>query len=157
MIDVRVQGLGLIRRALYAMSSRKTKEKALNAIGAYLQAQAQARFETETGPDGRRWHALSRRTIQRGIRASDVGRDGRLNARGARRISMRKILTDTGRLKSSISYRLNGTSSVSVGSDLVYANIHQFGGSHIPARPFLGLAAGDEQHIRDLVISVMRF
>ena len=61
-----------------------------------------------------------------------------------------KILQDTGTLAMSIkpSYTAN---SVSVGSNVKYAAIHQFGGKagrahkvNIPARPFLPINARDE-------------
>lgn len=56
----------------------------------------------------------------------------------------KKILQDTGVLKESIMARNNGANKVSIGSNLSYAPIHQFGGkagkggkSIIPARPYL--------------------
>lgn len=56
----------------------------------------------------------------------------------------KKILQDTGVLKESIISRNNKVNKVSIGSNLSYAPIHQFGGkagkggkSIIPARPYL--------------------
>lgn len=56
----------------------------------------------------------------------------------------KKILQDTGVLKESVIVRNNGANKVSIGSNLSYAPIHQFGGkagkggkSIIPARPYL--------------------
>ena len=56
----------------------------------------------------------------------------------------KKILQDTGVLKESVIARNNGANKVSIGSNLRYAPIHQFGGkagkggkSIIPARPYL--------------------
>lgn len=56
----------------------------------------------------------------------------------------KKILQDTGVLKESIISRNDRVSKVSIGSNLSYAPIHQFGGkagkggkSIIPARPYL--------------------
>ena len=41
---------------------------------------------------------------------------------------------------------------VTVGSNMVYAAIHQFGGRGIPARPYLGLSEQNRREIEDLVI-----
>lgn len=56
----------------------------------------------------------------------------------------KKILQDTGVLKESIMARNNRVNKVSIGSNLSYAPIHQFGGkagrggkSIVPARPYL--------------------
>lgn len=56
----------------------------------------------------------------------------------------KKILQDSGVLKESITARNDGVNKVSIGSNLSYAPIHQFGGkagkggkSIIPARPYL--------------------
>lgn len=56
----------------------------------------------------------------------------------------KKILQDTGVLKESVIARNNGVNKVSIGSNLSYAPIHQFGGkagkggkSIIPARAYL--------------------
>lgn len=48
----------------------------------------------------------------------------------------KKILQDTGVLKESVIARNNGANKVSIGSNLSYAPIHQFGGL-FPARPYL--------------------
>ncbi|WP_305862496.1 phage virion morphogenesis protein [Helicobacter cholecystus] len=59
----------------------------------------------------------------------------------------KKILQDTGVLKESIVARNNGVNKVSIGSNLSYAPIHQFGGKAgrggkaiIPARPYLPIS-----------------
>lgn len=111
---------------------------ALNAIGGYLENITLERFETGTGPDGVPWRPSRRAQLEGG-----------------------KTLIDKGRLMDSIAYQVDGD-EVSVGSNLVYAAIHQLGGTiqaksagklmfgtaeggfamvdsvDIPARPFLG-------------------
>lgn len=91
-----------------------------------------------------------------------------------------KILQRTGQLAASIETRSDSTSAT-VGTNLVYAGIHQFGGktrahtitarkgkalafggifrrsvrhpgSHIPARPFLALDRSDERQIQESVL-----
>jgi phage virion morphogenesis protein len=69
----------------------------------------------------------------------------------------RKILIQSGRLRNSISARRDG-SKVAVGTNLVYAAIHQFGGLagrgrgvRIPARPYLGISKADEAEIERIL------
>lgn len=68
-----------------------------------------------------------------------------------------QILTRTGRLKSSINYHA-GKDHVVVGTNLIYAAIHQFGGkagrghrANIPARPFLVVQDEDLEEIREII------
>jgi phage virion morphogenesis protein len=118
-------------------------------IGASLVVSTQHRFETGTGPSGEAWKPS--------IRAE---RDGGLT------------LVNTRRLLQSITFSAD-EDSVEVGSNVLYSAIHQFGGTikaknggalhfHVagkkilvgavkmPARPFLGLSAADNQKILDL-------
>lgn len=114
----------------------------MRAIGEILVEQTDTAFETGTSPGGQRWSPSRRASATSG-----------------------QTLIDTGRLRNSITRRLT-PSSVEVGSNVVYAAIHQLGGrtgphvirprrkkalafggrvfrsvnhpgSNIPARPFL--------------------
>jgi phage virion morphogenesis protein len=65
----------------------------------------------------------------------------------------RKILIGSGRLKNSITYQVQGN-TVRIGSNLVYAAIHQMGGragrnraATIPARPYLVFRPEDPANI----------
>ena len=49
------------------------------------------------------------------------------------------LLIKSGKLRQSISFKLEGTDAVVVGSDAKYAPFHQFGTKHMPARPFFPL------------------
>ncbi len=118
-----------------------------DAIGAALVISTVDRFELETGPDGKKWPAS--------LRAKTTGG---------------KTLTDKGVLVGSITH--NATSEgVEVGTNQIYAAIHQLGGTikakngkylkfkggdggfamkasvTIPARPFLGIDDADEKEI----------
>ena len=128
------------RQELARLASRLTDlEPAMAAIGTALQALVQDRFDTGRGPGGVPWPE-SRRARATG---------------GA-------TLVDTGRLRRSIVARA-GRDSIEIGSDVIYAAIHQQGGTirprradrllfttfdgrtvaadrvDIPARPFLGM------------------
>jgi phage virion morphogenesis protein len=122
-----------------------------DAIGAALVVSTQRRFEDEAGPDGNPWPESLRKKLLGG-----------------------RTLTDTAALVSSITHEAT-TSSVAIGTNLIYAAIHQVGGTiraktekglrfrspgnggwvrksevEMPARPFLGLDEDDEAEIRAL-------
>lgn len=84
------------------------------AMAAYLLMSTQQRFEREAGPDGAAWKALAKRTTLRKVRG---GRRGSLN-----------ILRVSTRLYRSLVAASDGTSA-EVGTNLIYAGIHQFGGT----------------------------
>lgn len=103
---------------------------ALDEIGARLVASTLERFRSESAPDGTPWQQSLRALVQGG-----------------------QTLQDTGRLRDSIQHVVRGD-GVDIGSNLVYAAIHQFGGKApdrgpgqagkghavtLPARPYLGI------------------
>tara|TARA_R110000787_G_scaffold26344_32_gene73780 strand:+ start:2710 stop:3225 length:516 start_codon:yes stop_codon:yes gene_type:complete len=119
-------------------------------IAAALESSTLRRFEEERGPDGVGW--------QKSVRARNEGG---------------KTLTDQGHLADSINSSADRRRAV-VGTNLIYAGVHQDGAEiharaggrlvfaignqlifakkvTIPARPFLGVDAGDEQEIGDIV------
>ena len=137
----------------------------LAAIGNELVTSVSRRFETGTAPDGSRWPESLRARLTGG-----------------------QTLIRTGRLRDSIAEtgpQLTAR-SVEVGTNVVYAAIHQFGGiipphiirarraralsipgigfrravhhpgGTIPARPYLGLSDTDERVIQDLTEDWLR-
>lgn len=72
------------------------------------------RFENSKAPDGTPWKALQEREGQ--------------------------PLVDTGQLKGSITKQLLGSHAVVIGTDVAYAEYHQFGTRHIDPRPFIGVS-----------------
>lgn len=111
-------------------------EDIMDRIGRYLVASTHRRFERERAPDGTPW-LKSARAIAEGNRT----------------------LTDTGRLRGSIEYTLTDSGrGVEIGTNVVYAAIHQFGGragrerrAKIPARPYLGV----DEHDRDTILRIV--
>lgn len=116
-------------------------------IGVALVASTQKRFEDEAGPDGNPWPQSIRAMVSGG-----------------------RTLTHTARMVGSITHNPSDR-AVEVGTNAIQAAIHQFGGTirpvsagalrfqipgggfatvqevTMPARPFLGLDAGDEAEI----------
>lgn len=85
-----------------------------NAIGVKMSASTQERFDTETDPEGNPWPASLRALTEGG-----------------------KTLTDTAQLARSITHEADRT-GVDIGTNLIYAAIHQFGGT-IRAKTAKGL------------------
>ncbi|MBI1495399.1 phage virion morphogenesis protein [Halocynthiibacter styelae] len=123
------------------------KHELLDTVGRLAQLQTRRRIRDEkTAPDGTPWKA---------------------NYRGS------SLLHDQGNLHDSIDYRVSG-GDVEVGSSLVYAAIHHFGGVikpknakalaftaggenfvvqsvTMPARPYLGLSSDNRDEIESVV------
>ncbi len=95
-----------VRGALTRMERVAEDPRAVfDEIGAMLVATVARRFETGTGPDGKKWPPSKR-----------AGRDGG------------QTLVKSGRLGSSVTHRVDAT-GVDVGTNVIYAAIHQFGGT----------------------------
>lgn len=122
----------------------------LDEVGNMLANSTRHRFETGRGPGGEPW-TPSRRAREQGG----------------------QTLLDKGHLRDSITHEA-GASSVAIGSNLIYAGIHQLGGTitgkggkrlrfpvpggwatvasvTIPARPFLGVDDDDQAEIGAIV------
>ncbi len=83
------------------------------AFAGSMLTSTQRRFETETGPDGAKWKPLATRTTLKKIRSRQRG--------------TANILRVTTRLYSSLTTQSDDRSA-SVGTNIVYAAPHQFGG-----------------------------
>lgn len=132
-------------RALFDRLEAVDRTAVMTEIGEHLVSTTVARFRAQSGPDGTPW-------LPSGRALSDTGR---ARERGKRGRGM--TLIDQGHLRQSITYRASHD-DVEVGSNLVYAAIHQFGGDagrgqsvHLPARPFLGITGDDRAEIDDIV------
>lgn len=80
-------------------------EPAMSNIGRALKTATQLRFRSTTGPDGASWRPSFRARTEGG-----------------------QTLSLTRRLRNSITYQATAT-SVAVGTNVIYAAIHQFGGT----------------------------
>ena len=151
-ITVRTVGQDRLERELGGLARAfGDLEPLMDAIGLTLESNTLQRFDDEEAPDGSDWLPS--------LRAKETGG---------------KTLTDTARLKGSITYR-HSASDVEVGTNVKYAGVHQGGATIrpkgdgkltfripglgfrstsevvIPARPFLGISATDEVDVLDAV------
>lgn len=129
--------LGDVGRRLDRLASRVSNmTPVMDEIGSMLVTSTQDRFETGKGPDGDDW--------LRSIRVAEAQGNA-------------QTLVDSGRLRDSITHE-PGNDQVEIGSNVVYAAIHQFGGEAgrgkavtLPARPYLGLSAEDKSEIEAII------
>lgn len=129
-----------MREKLAALISKMQRPEGFyKNVGEHLLSSVKDNFETETAPDGTRWKTLSQTT--RDLRSKKYGN------------APTTILRASGDLMNSINMQASDT-DVRIGSSLIYAAIHQFGGDAgrgkkvtIPARPYLGLSAADEDEV----------
>ena len=137
-IDVNVDDRELRRVLRNLRLSVRDLTPVMREIGGMLVASTLDRFERGTAPDGSDWQKSARAEAEHG-----------------------QTLIDTGRLRDSITHRASND-AVEVGTNVIYAAIHQFGGRieakkknrkavTMPARPFLGLSHGDREAIVRLV------
>ncbi len=110
-------------------------------VGEHLVNSVQENFDAERAPDGSPWKTLSAVTVARREAMGHIGSP---------------MLRISGALAGSINY-LPSDQDVRVGSSLVYAAIHHFGGDSkgymkatIPARPYLGMKPEDEDAILEI-------
>jgi phage virion morphogenesis protein len=111
-------------------------------LGEHLLNVHRDRFSEQTAPDGEAWAPLSARYQRRKPRNPD------------------KILTLDGHLRGLLRYQVL-PDGLEIGTDRVYGAAHQFGipkgyvasmpNLEIPVRPFLGLGAGDERDVAEII------
>lgn len=119
---------------------------AMREIGEALVASTKRRFNIEMSPQDGRWARNSPVTI-------------------ASKGHAKPLKGKTGRLRESIQYHLQGSGkAISIGSDLPYAAMQQFGGARarfphlwgdIPSRPFIGLSQRDRERVNAIILQYL--
>jgi phage virion morphogenesis protein len=140
MVKVKVDDRELRRAISRIMERLSNPQRAFKAIGLIVRNSVLKNFEAQGRPQ--RWKELKESTIRK---------------KGSSR-----ILEDTGRLRNSITYRAH-RDMVEIGTNVVYAGIHQFGGragrghsAEIPSRPFLMLQEEDYNVIKTTMLDFLR-
>ncbi|MEW5763711.1 MAG: phage virion morphogenesis protein [Acidobacteriota bacterium] len=153
-VQIRIEGGDRLRARLERLLARAggpSQRDLLGRLGALVESQTRRRIQDGgPDPDGRPWEPLSP-----GYAAWKAGR------------SSGKILSLHGPLRDSLTHEVVSTEEARVGSGLVYAAIHQFGGlagrghvrsarsgaesggAWIPARAYLGVSANDLDDLQD--------
>lgn len=125
----------------------------LRSFGAYMEGSIQKNFDAEGRPV--KWAPIrfGTKVAWHTKRSSFWNKKGlKMSKKGRKAWGGRRVLTDSARLRRSIKSTIlaNG---IMLGTNLVYAAIHQFGGQagrgqkvYIPARPYLLFQDEDVQH-----------
>lgn len=132
-----------VQELLQAMLKRMgSLRPAMEAIGETLVSATHDRFEKTESPEGKKWKPVSPAYAEW---KEKIGKDP---------AHILRLKTASG-LLGSINYRATD-SKVTVGTNVVYAAIHQFGGptkrgATMPARPYLGVSDDDLREIREML------
>lgn len=171
-ISGQLSGLNEAQREITRIISKlQSAKKYFEQVGRYVQRQTiHERFDKEQTPSGEKWKPLSSLRVKQRLKRHKSGN--------------MKILQDTGELRRSIKYQADDT-SVTIGSKLNYAKLHQFGGTitskregtykhnysktkrkgekysyqrrvKVPARPYLGITQPEVGHIEALLIQYLK-
>ena len=146
----------LINELDFTIRQCKNISPILSEVSMQLENTTQESFEKETSPFGDKWTPLSKQTLK--------------HKKGS------KILTESSILQNSINSRAklqqtktSTQGSVSIGTNLEYAPLHQFGGKagrglkvNIPERPFLPVKDNEipndlKEDIKEAILSHFKF
>lgn len=162
MTDIRVQldGLTAVNQALRLLAKVGEDLTPLMRQAAAIMASAsEDAFQNEASPEGAKWAPLAPATVRKLVtRGRKV--KGQKRRKGGRRRGEHPILQVTGRLAASVTTEATATTAT-IGSNLVYAALQQFGqrGRHmrppIPARPYIGLGPAHLAQIEDAALALL--
>ena len=117
-----------LRRALQRAQRRcHNMTPAWAQVGEHMLVSVDDNFAAEGRPT--KWQVWSSATLESkmGGRGKTYTKKGALRVKANKRLNSDNILTDSGRLRNSITYRAD-SGGVQVGTNAKYAAIHQFGG-----------------------------
>lgn len=145
-------------RAALARWQVKLEPGLLAVAGQVMKSSIEQTFRDQGSPAGS-WPPLALRTLGGGIRSKAFAKALRQSLKGGG--AGRKILIQSGRLKNSITSHVEGNRLI-IGTNLVYARIHQMGGmagrgrkTRIPARPFLVFRPEDPERMQKAMDAAM--
>ena len=148
----------------------ETFTKLKRSLLAIMLRQKDKLFQASTDPDGKAWEPLHSLSASRKNKKSKKT-DAQIQElqKTNKNFAQHKILIDTGALKNSLtsavapySIRSTDNSDISLGTNLPYAKIQNFGGQlkrngsvvgNIVARPYIGFGFQDDQQITEKISS----
>lgn len=124
---------------LNALGHPRRRAEGLASIGGLIESQTRRRFDERRAPDGAAWPSWS-------------------PAYASTRRAGQTLLVASGAFRDSVAWTLSGD-ALTVGSNLVFAALHQEGGSDdmapgpaaVPARPWLGVSPDNIREIQDVI------
>lgn len=136
-INIQLDGLVARRGLQQTLSKLQNLRPAFASMGEYMMRRTDDNFRGEHDPDGAAWAPLSGAYLKR--------------KKGT------KILTESGRLRSSITYHASNK-EVILGTNVKYARSHFFGypKRNLPARPFLGASERDLDNLAEILMDYLK-
>lgn len=136
-VTTEMVGLDAVLDRLNALGQPRRIAEGLANIGGLIENQTKARFDERRAPEGEAWAPWS-------------------ETYAAGRHKKQSLLVASGAFRDSIAWDLTGD-ALRVGSNMVFAALHQFGGTDamapgpaaVPARPLLGLSRENIDEIED--------
>jgi len=163
--DIQIDDIRLQRALERLDKSLKNLKPAFEEIGEILVTSVTRNFEAggryrragDWRGGSRTWRPLSVATLFKGKASRFATKAGKFSNKGINFLKNRKALFQKGNLLNSINWRASND-SVQVGTNRVYAAIHQFGGKAgrgkkvtIPARPYLVVQDEDLDQALDVL------
>lgn len=128
MIEIKINDKGVTDLLMQLQTRAKNMSPAMRKAAGIMKDAVEENFKEEGRP---RWKPLARATLEQGVKTykgnSKFGHKGTITRKSAENLMNRKILQKSGQLAASTSSKYDGESA-SVGTNKVYAAIHQFGG-----------------------------
>lgn len=147
-ITLEAEGLDAVAARINALADPRLQADGLAAVGGLIESQTRARFDDRRAPDGSPWADWT----------PDYAAD---------RKKGQTLLVASGAFRDSIAWDLT-PDELRVGSNMVFAALHQWGGTDdmapgpaaVPAREWLGLSAANideiEQALSDWIAETMQ-
>lgn len=150
-VDIKVVGVdAAIRQMHKIVKSVEKKESIHRHVGNIILNSIEESFERETSPFGKKWQPVKIRTIHSAYGKKTHTKRGKQTKGFLRFSEGKKVLTQTGTLSSSFTVSADATGAT-VGTNLVYAAVHNFGGvtgrnhaSKMPERRFMPVDGAGE-------------
>jgi phage virion morphogenesis protein len=133
----------------------------MRSFGEYMKGSIQKNFDAQGRPV--KWAPISfgTKVAWHTKRRSYWTKKDKMSKKGKAAWSGRLVLTDTGRLRRSI-YATAGGDSLTLGTNVIYAALHQFGGQagrgkkiFIPARPYLLFQPEDLERFHKMLVNYL--
>lgn len=146
-ISIEAQGLSQFDDRLAALVNVFGARETLETVGALVESQTRRRIEEEKADPatGLAWAEWSPEYAAR-----PHGNPKHKHPNQLREAGRHTILNLDGGLHDSIAFQVSGD-EVTIGSNLIYARVHQLGYESIPARPYLGLSDENREEISDVI------
>jgi phage virion morphogenesis protein len=151
-LELDFRGLGFTRELMRLQKKGKKLQTVLDTIGQYLVSDTQSKFiDNKIKPETKK---SGYKNVVEIVNGKKVRK--KIEIKG-------QTLLERGHLMQSITHHVSSDNALEVGSNVVYAAIHQFGGdtgryhsAHIPPRPYLEFSEKNRAQIKKILINYLK-